>query len=109
MGSAPLESYIERFVFEVLRTGVMLSNLVADLSAALPDDAYPGEEPETVILEMLCGTISTVLKSADPAEVHRATELIDMAATRTVEHLRLAASLSRRIHGRDGGTGRAYG
>ena len=60
MGSAPLESHVERFVFEVLRTGVLLGNLVAGLSAALPDDADPGEEPEAVVLEMLCGTTGTV-------------------------------------------------
>jgi hypothetical protein len=59
MGSQPTEDHIERFVVELLCTGAMLGGLVSDLSAALPTDAYPGEEPRAVVIEMLCGTIGT--------------------------------------------------
>ncbi len=86
----------------------MLSGLVLDLSAALEPDAYPGEDPETVVFEMLCGTIATALGTADPRDLQHATELIDLAGARTLEHLRLARDLSRRIHD-DGGGGRTYG
>jgi hypothetical protein len=58
---------------------------------------------------MLCGTIDTALSSVDPRDVRRATELIDLAAARTIEHLRLAQDLSGRIRGEDGGRGRTYG
>ncbi|HZE04457.1 MAG TPA: hypothetical protein VE127_04485 [Solirubrobacteraceae bacterium] len=101
---------IDGFVVELLRTGVMLSELAADLIESLPSDAYPGEEPGHVILEMMCGTIRTTLASADPRDVRRATELIAQAAQRTIEHLRLAQALSRRVHGEGGpSAGRAYG
>jgi hypothetical protein len=86
----------------------MLSELVADLAAALPTDAYPGEEPRAVVLEMLCGTVGTVLTPSDVVDLERATELIGLVAERSLEHLRLACDLSRRMHG-DGGAGRNYG
>ena len=87
----------------------MLWDLAAELADMLPADAYPGEEPAAVVLEMMCGTITTVLGAADPREVRRATELIGDAGERTIEHLRLATELSRRLHGTDGTRGRAYG
>jgi hypothetical protein len=100
---------IARFVFELINTGAMLRQVAEDLEDALPDDAYPDERPRAVILEMLCGTISTALGSVDPRELRRATELIDLAGARTLEHLQLAAEMSSRMHGPDGGVGRAYG
>ena len=107
--SRPPDHHIERFVLELLGTGRMLYELVADLVDELPPDAYPGEDATDVIFEMLCGTIATALESADPRDVRRATELIDQAAARTVEHLKLAAELSRRIHTDGESSGRAYG
>lgn len=109
MGFHPADSRIERFVLELLCTGTMLGQLVSDLSASLPANVYPGEEPRAVVIEMLHGTIATALVDVDPHEVERATELIDLAATRTLEHLRLARDLSERIRGDDGGGGRTYG
>jgi hypothetical protein len=106
------EDHIDRFVLELLRTGLMLSELGADLIESLPEDAYPGEDSGAVVVEMMCGTIRTALEPVDPREVERATELIDVAASRTIEHLRLAHRLSQRVHGEDGrgkGAGRAYG
>jgi hypothetical protein len=103
------EQEIDRFVLELLRVGRMLFALVSNLADALPPDAYPEEEPEAVLIEMLCGTIGTALQSADPRDVQMATELIGRAGARTVEHLRLASELSRRIHGDCGDTKRTYG
>lgn len=101
--------HIDRFVLELVGTGSMLSQLALDLADALPDAAYPGEEPRAVVLEMLCGTIATALESADPGDVRRATELIHVASARTLEHLQLACEMSRRMRGGDGGVGRTYG
>jgi hypothetical protein len=101
--------HINGFVRELLSSGSMLWEVAADLTEALPVEAYPGEEPAAVVLEMMCGTIATVLGGADPGEVQRATELIRQAGERTIEHLRLACELSRRMHGDDGGRGRSYG
>ena len=37
----------ERFVAVLLSTGLMLSELAADLIDALPEQAYPGRTPAT--------------------------------------------------------------
>ncbi len=108
MGSPRRDEHVVRFVLGLLGTGSMLSELVADLTAALPPDAYPGEEPRAVVLDMLCGTVSTVLTPSDIADVERATKLIGLARERSLEHLQLACDLSRRMHG-EGGAGRNYG
>ena len=108
MGSLGGEDHIERFATQLLRTGCMLSGVASDLIEELPPDAYPGEEPAAVVVEMMCGTIATALASCDPADIRRATKLIDQAAGRTLEHLQLARDLSRPIHG-DGGAARTYG
>jgi hypothetical protein len=102
------DDHIERFVLELMRTGCMLIGLVSELTEGLPTDAYPGEEAAAVVIEMLCGSIRTALKPADLVDLRRATELIDLAAARTLEHLQLACDLSRRIQG-DDERGRTYG
>jgi hypothetical protein len=109
MASSPSEQQVGRFVLNLLHTGSCLSELVSNLAVALPAESYRGEEPRTVVLEMLCGTIGTALRSADLRDLQRATQLIDLAHSRTLEHLRLARDLSRRIHDGDDGVGRTYG
>ena len=104
-----VEPHISEFVLKLLGAGVWLSELAADLVEALPEDAYPGEEPGLVVLEMLCGTVATALGSADPREIERATQLIELARDRTVEHLQLTLEMSRRMNGGDGRRGRTYG
>jgi hypothetical protein len=82
---------------------------VQGLCAELPRRSYPGENPRDVVLEMLCGTIDTAMQSADARDLRRAIELIDLAGSRTEEHLRLACDLSRRSHGEDGSVGPTHG
>jgi hypothetical protein len=103
------DDYTEQFVLELLRTGYMLTELVMQLAEELPTEAYPGEKPATVVIEMLCGTIATALVSTNPQDVQQATELIRLAVARTLEHLRLACDLSERMHGDGEGIGRTYG
>ena len=74
-------------------TGGWLMELMSGLSVELPKESYPGEDPWAVVFEMLCGTIGTALQSAEPRDLKRATELIDLAASRVEEHLRLACEL----------------
>lgn len=110
MGAAAPEDHVASFTDALLCTGSMLCELAADLVEALPLDAYPGERPEAVVIEMVAGTIRTALADADEREVHRATKLIVEARERVLEHLQLALALSRRM---DHGTGhepwRTYG
>jgi hypothetical protein len=101
--------HIEQFVIELLSTGSLLLGVVRDLADALPADAYPGEEPSAVVVEMVHGTIATAMGAVDPDDVRTATRLIDLAGTQVLEHLQLACALSRRMHPSDGGAGRTYG
>jgi hypothetical protein len=91
-----------------MTAGSMLSELVPNLVDALPVDAYPEEDSAAVVVEMLCGTIATALASVEPREVTRATELIDLARPRTLEHLPVARELSRRMESGNVGVGRTY-
>lgn len=107
---AEASDHVSAFTLELLRAAVMFCGLAEDLVDAIPPDAYPGEEPGAVFVEMVRGTIATALDDADPRDVRRATELIVAACERVVEHLRLAVELSRRIDGEaDRGPGHAYG
>jgi hypothetical protein len=110
MGLAVPEDHVARFTGELLRTGSMLSELVADLVEAVPLDAYPGERPAAVVIEMVTGTIRTALADTDERQVHRATDLIVEARERVLEHLQLALGLSRRMgHGAGHEPWRTYG
>jgi hypothetical protein len=104
---------IERFVHTLMITGGWLMELMSGLSVELPKETYPEEDPWAVVFEMLCGTIGTALHSAEPRDLQRATELIDLAASRAEEHLRLGLELSDRMgnpaRGIDGPTAKGNG
>jgi hypothetical protein len=102
MGSTNTQDVIDDFALELLRTGDMLAGLAIDLVEALPADAYPGEKPAAVVMEMITGSIRTALVEADPSDVRRAVELMREASDRVVEHLRLAHALRRRMKGAGG-------
>jgi hypothetical protein len=108
MESLP-EPRLERFVHTLMITGGWLMELMSGLSVELPKERYPGEDPWAVVFEMLFGTIGTALQSAEPRDLQRATELIDLAASRVEEHLRLACELSRRVHDPGARDRRTYG
>jgi hypothetical protein len=108
MGSANTQDVIDGLALELLRTGDMLAGLAVDLVEALPAEAYPGEKPAAVVMEMVTGSIRTALVEADQSDVQRAVELMREAADRVIEHLRLALALRRRMEGA-GGTRRGYG
>jgi hypothetical protein len=108
MGTTNTEDAIDAFVLELLRTGNMLTGMAADLAEALPADAYPGEKPGQVVIEMIAGSIRTALIEADSGDVERAVELMQKAGDRVLEHLRLALELRRRM-ARAGGRCRGNG
>ncbi len=107
MGSTEAMDSVASFAEELLRTGLMLSELMSNIVEALPADAYPGEEPGAVVIEMVTGTIRTALAAVDKRDLEHATELIAASRDRVLEHLNLALALSRRIHkgGSPGGLG----
>jgi hypothetical protein len=110
MGSTESPDYAAHFTEELLRAGNMLFGLAADIVEATPPDAYPGEEPGAVVIDMIVGTIRTFLDGVDERELQRASDLISGACDRVMEHLELALERSRRMEGEAGGTGgRTYG
>jgi hypothetical protein len=91
------EDYVRSFVEELLRTGIMLSGLLADLLEGLPEDAFPGEASEHVLLEMVTGTIRPAADVAGEIPVRSAAALIASSRARVLGDLRRALeSASRR-------------
>ncbi len=90
MTSQAAEAATRAFVEEVLRTGLMLSDLLGGLLDDLPADAFPGENPGEVLLEMLVGTVLPVTKAAGIDSVQQATTLLGATADRTLLDLRAA-------------------
>ena len=74
----------------------MLSDLLAGLLEDLPDDAFPGENPGEVLVEMLAGTALPVTEAAGGQTVRQATNLLGAVADRTLSDLRAALDLARR-------------
>jgi hypothetical protein len=95
---------VDRFALVVLRTSWM----ICDLVEALREDAFPGENKGSVVIEMLYGSMATALDAVDSQEIARAADLIEQTTDRVIEHLQLAHQLSRRMNG-DDGVSRNYG
>jgi hypothetical protein len=101
---------VAAFGEELVRAAFMLCGLAEDLMDAIPPEAYPGEEPGAVFIEMLMGTIATAVDDVALRDLERATDIIAAARDRVLEHLRLALELRRRMdHDAESGSGRAYG
>jgi hypothetical protein len=107
MGTNDSGDLVDEFTLGLLRAGWMLCGLAADLTEAMPDDAYPGEKPAHVVMEMMTGTIRTAIGSADERDLERATDLITEACDRVIEHLELALKLAERMGDASDG-GRAH-
>jgi hypothetical protein len=89
------DDHVRAFVEEVLRTGLMLTDVLSLLLDELPEDAFPGESPGEALLEMLVGTIRPAADAAGAQTVRRATALLGAMCDRTMADLRAAAELAR--------------
>ena len=96
MGASRPADPVAAFTEELLRTGLMLEGLAADLVEAIRPDAYPGEDPAAVVIEMVTGTIATALSGTDRPDLQLATDLMAAARERVLEHVELSLELSRR-------------
>jgi hypothetical protein len=94
--AAPVDENVHGFVEELVRTGVMLADLLSRLLEDLPDDAFPGENTGEVLLEMLAGTAAPAARAAGEETVGRATALIGAVADRVLADLEAALELKRR-------------
>ena len=87
--------HVNVFVEQVLRTGLMLSGLLADLLEDLPSDTFGGEDVGEVLLEMLTGTVRPAADAAGIDVVRQATALLGALADRTLADLEAAAGMTR--------------
>ena len=76
---------------EAVRLGLLLTDVLGGLLEDLPDDAFPGEEPGEVLLEMVTGSIRPAADAAGERAVREATALLGAIGERVVDDLRAAA------------------
>jgi hypothetical protein len=88
---------VATFVEEVLRTGVLLTDVLSGLLEDLPADAFPGEDPGEVLVEMLVGTVRPAVEAVEPRTVADATALLGAMSDRFVADLQAALELARRM------------
>ena len=89
--------HVQPFVEEVLRTGVMLTDVLGSLLDDLPEDAFPGEQAGEVLIEMLVGTVRPAVEAVEERTVVEATALLGAMSDRFVADLRQAMALARRM------------
>jgi len=91
-----VEKYeVRTLVEEILRVGFALGDLLAELVEQLPEDAYPGQNPAEVVIEMTTGSLMPVADSAGEAAVRQATALVGAVLDRIICDLRRAMEIAR--------------
>jgi hypothetical protein len=97
MSSAAAVPYedVHALTLAVLRTGLMLSDLLGNLLDALPSDAFPGEDDGEVLVEMLSGTIMPVADATGREKVRDATALLAAVSDKVLADLERTAELAR--------------
>ncbi len=89
----------EELVQALLRTSLSLQDIYASLIEAIPDNAFPGEDPAEVLLEMLGGSACLAIEAAGLEVSRAATALIGAVLDRD---LRAAAALAKAKPARTG-------
>jgi hypothetical protein len=80
-------------VEEIFRTAMVLENVVLGLLDDLPADAFPGEDPDRVLLEMVVGSSHPATTAAGPRDTRTATALVVAIRERVLADLHAAANL----------------
>jgi hypothetical protein len=93
---APTDLEITRdLVEEVLRTAMVLEDVVVSLLEDLPDGAFPGEDNGLALLEMIVGSVHPAAVAAGARDTRTATALVVAIRERVLADLRAAAVLAR--------------
>jgi hypothetical protein len=88
--------HVWSFVEEVLRTGLLLTDVLGGILDELDEDAFPGEQPGDVLIEMLVGTVRPAVEAVDAVTVREATALLGAMSDRFVADLQAALAIARR-------------
>src|SRR5262245_2764834 len=84
---AAAQSLIE----ELLRTAFSLGSVYAPLLADLPEDAFPGEDPGAVLIEMLTGSSLGAARVVDEPDWATTAALVKAVRESVLSDLRVAA------------------
>ena len=85
---------VRSLVEEVLRAGLMFTDVLGEILEDLPEDAFPGEDTGAVLIEMLTGSMRPVAEAAGSASVRQTTALLGAMGDRFVADLLAARDLS---------------
>lgn len=83
--------HVVELVEEIVRSGLILADLISGLLESMPPDAYPGEDPARVLFEMVAGSAHPAAAAVGIDSVIEATALIGAVLDRTLEDLRTVA------------------
>jgi hypothetical protein len=81
---------------ELLRTAFTLGSVYAPLLAELPQDAFPGEDPDAVLIEMLAGSSLQAARAVPEADWPSLTALAEAVRASVLRDLRLAEQFAKR-------------
>ena len=84
----------QRLIEELLRTAFSLGSIYAPLLADLPEDAFPGEDPGAVLIEMLAGSSLGAAHAVDEVDWGSTTALVKAVRESVLGDLRVAARLA---------------
>jgi hypothetical protein len=85
----------EELVQTLLRTSLSLQDIYVSLVEGVPGDAFPGEDPAEVLLEMISGSACLAIEAAGLEVSRAATALIGAVMDRVLADLRAAAALAK--------------
>jgi len=81
-------------VEELLRTAFSLGSIYAPLLADLPEDAFPGEDPGAVLIEMLAGSSLGAAQVIEKADWRSTAALVKAVRESVLSDLGAAAQLA---------------
>jgi len=79
---------------ELLRTGMVLVDVLDSLVEELPEEAFPGEDGARVLIGMVVGTCRPAIEAAGEEEARATTALIGAIGESVLHDLRAAARMA---------------
>jgi DNA-binding response OmpR family regulator len=89
-----LRGPVAELVMEVLGTALVLDRTVSVLMEDLPEEAFPGEDNASVLLEMIVGSVTPAVAAAGEDECRTAIALVASIRERVLADLHTAAQLA---------------
>lgn len=81
-------------IIEIVRSAMILEGIVDSLLEELSEDAFSGEEPAIVLLEMMAGSARPAIEAAGEDQCQAAITLMGAVVDRVMADLKEAVRLS---------------